>query len=465
MGRRGLGCSRVGRATTIAVLLLGVVVAPLRGAIGQGNVRPTVFWDVALVDLDECRAQPSHFVEVMEGRITRVGEAVGRPPDGTTIVEGRGGFLMPGLWDSHVHLTKLGRGALAAFVANGVTSVRDMGSDLAEVSQWRAQIESGTMTGPRIKTAGQILESAANVARMKREQTVEPVDRIRIGIGTPQEAIEAVDRLARGGADFIKVRTVADRETLDAIAAAAREHDLKITGHPLVPPDALAALGFASVEHLLATTPLAGTEDTRAALFASLRNAGVSIGSSIVNFDESILIPYERAIEKLRTDASMRYVSDYLEADWREQVQEKSSPEAAEILQQTAELVPRWLSDLRALHQAGVPFLAGTDAAVAFIYPGVSLHGELEALVRRLGFSPCDALRSATLNPAKFFGLDRELGRVRENDGADLVLLEENPLEAIHATRAIGGVMRAGRWYDRNGLANLLERAAADAQQ
>jgi len=127
-----------------------------------------------------------------------------------------------GNWDSHVHLTKLGASSLPVFIANGVTSVRDMGSDLAEVLQWRRDIVSGTRVGPRIKTPGQILESAANVERMKREGTVEPVDRIRISVGSPEDARDAVTRLADGGADFLKVRTVADEATLRAIAAAAR---------------------------------------------------------------------------------------------------------------------------------------------------------------------------------------------------------------------------------------------------
>jgi len=127
-----------------------------------------------------------------------------------------------GNWDSHVHLTKLGASSLPVFIANGVTSVRDMGSDLAEVLQWRRDIVSGTRVGPRIKTPGQILESAANVERVKREGTVEPVDRIRVSVGSPEEARDAVTRLADGGADFLKVRTVADEATLRAIAAAAR---------------------------------------------------------------------------------------------------------------------------------------------------------------------------------------------------------------------------------------------------
>jgi imidazolonepropionase-like amidohydrolase len=95
-------------------------------------------------------------------------------------VDGTGRYLIPGLWDCHVHLTKAGRNSLALFLANGVTSVRDMGSDPDEVMAWRREIESGKVLGPRIKLAGRIFESKANVDRMKREGGVEPVDRVRL---------------------------------------------------------------------------------------------------------------------------------------------------------------------------------------------------------------------------------------------------------------------------------------------
>ena len=115
------------------------------------------------------------------------------------------------------------------------------------------------------------------------------------------------------------------------------------------------------------------------------------------------------------------------------------------------------------MHAAGVRFLAGSDAAVVFMYPGFSLHGELESLVRNVGLSPADALRAATVNPAEFFGLEDELGAVRVGFRADLVLLDANPLEDIQNTRRIAGVVRDGSWFDRDALDALLARAASDA--
>jgi len=109
--------------------------------------------------------------------------------------------LIPGLWDAHVHLTKAGPLSLPLFVANGVIGVRDMGSDFREVTGWRSEIERGERVGSRILTAGPILESTANIARMKREGTVEPVDRIRMGVANAEEGRAVVTRLAGLGVD------------------------------------------------------------------------------------------------------------------------------------------------------------------------------------------------------------------------------------------------------------------------
>jgi imidazolonepropionase-like amidohydrolase len=445
------------REFTALLLALLLVQAPAE--------RSIAFWNVSIIDLDAGAARPGMVVEISKGRITRVAPAVGaRPGKHSTIVDGTGRFLIPGLWDAHVHLTKLGEASLSLFLAHGVTSVRDMGSDLEEVLRWRREIASGARPGPRIKTPGQILESRANVERMKREATVEPVDRLRIPVGTPEEAREAVARLASAGADFLKVRTVADATTLSAIAAAARARGLKLTGHPVAPPDGLIEARMASVEHVLTFPPLDSPFDERRALFERLRNAGVRMGTTTVNLENSVLVPYDTAVARLQSDPLKRYVSRYLAADWAEQVEEKKGPEAARGLDSYVKALPAAFRDFREMHAAGMKFLAGSDAAVVFIHPGVSLHGELESLVRNVGLTPAEALRAATINPAEFFGLERELGAIRPGYLADLVLLEHNPLTDIRATQRIVGVTRGGQWLDRQALDGLLERAAREVR-
>jgi len=149
---------------------------------------------------------------------------------------------------------------------------------------------------------------------------------------------------------------------------------------------------------------------------------------------------------------------------WREQIEEKKGPEAGRALEDFARALPDTYRDLREMHAAGVEFLAGSDAAVVFMYPGFSLHGELDSLVHHVGLTTAEALRAATINPARFFGLERELGAVRPGYRADLVLLESNPLNDIRATGRIAGVMHDGRWLDRHDLDALLEAAAREAR-
>jgi imidazolonepropionase-like amidohydrolase len=401
-----------------------------------------IFWNVSIVDLDAGATVPGMAVEVAGGRIVRVEPARGTPPTDLQVIDGQARFLLPGLWDSHVHLTKVGEPSLAMFLAHGVTSVRDMGSDLAEVQAWRAAIASGSRAGPRIKTSGPILESRANVERMKREKTVEPVDRLRVPVGTPDEARAAVAKLAGAGADFLKVRTVANPETFKALVAAARERNLKLTGHPQARVDDVIDARMASIEHMLTLPPLDLPPDRRRWVFLS----------------------YEAAQAAMKKDPRRRFVTTYLASDWAEQLEEKRPADAAREIQTFVKMAPLFFRDLREMHAAGVTFVAGSDTGVGMIHPGWSLHGELESLVQNVGLTPAEALRTATINPAAFFGLDKELGAIKPGYRADLLLVAGDPLRDVRRTMQIAGVMQDGRWLDRKTLAALLESAARAAR-
>ena len=362
-----------------------------------------------------------------------------------------------------MHLTKLGPSSLPLFLAHGVTSVRDMGSDLAEVVEWRRQIAAGDRVGPRIKTSGQIMESASNVERMIRQQTVEPVERLRIPLSGPDDAAAAVRKLAIGGADFIKVRTVPDEATFRALAEASKAEGLQLTGHPVASPAVLAEVGMASLEHFLTITPIESA-DERQLLYNRLLQSGVRMSTTTINLDNSVLLSHSEAEERLRTDPQMKYVGDYLRRDWQEQVEERSGAGADEHLAVIRQLRTLMFRDLREMKDAGVEFLAGSDAAVVFMYPGSSLHGELESLVRNVGMTPAEALRAATINPAAFFGMKDDLGSVEGGQLADLVLLSGNPLKDISNSNQIVGTMARGRWFDRAALDDLMRMAEHQAR-
>jgi len=446
--------------TRIVCCLLALLAASVASA------QTVVISDVTVINPRKRTVQAHRNVIIESGRIRVIAAASSPVPKGARLIDGKQKFLIPGLWDAHVHLTKTGALSLPLFVANGVTGVRDMGSDLSEVAQWRDQIDTGKLIGPRIKTSGQILESAANIERMKREGTVEPVDRIRIGVGGPDEARAAVRRLAARGVDHIKMRSTPDLDTFRAVADEAKRHRLPFTAHPVAPPQELLRAGLRSVEHFVAYPPLDGlTELQRRVLFRQMARAGMSLSNTMVNIEGLVSIPYaegKKIIEDTagQLDPRRQYLCGYLIEDWREQVEEgKDAPYEAFRKQ-----LPSIYRDFREMREEGVEFLAGTDAGVLFIYPGFSLHDELDKLVREVGFTTMEALRIATDGIATFYAETKRFGAVEPGQAADLVLLDADPLADTRNTRRIAGVSVRGHWLDRAELDLLLRRVERTAR-
>src|SRR5688572_24263739 len=237
------------RATTalLKLLLVGSFAAQApRGVLAIRNVTVVAGTGGA--------SMPAMTIIVRGDRIAAIGPAAAVAiPAGARVVDGAGKFLLPGLIDMHVHVSKTRGSALGLFVANGVTTVRDLGGDYDELLRWRREVTAGIRIGPRIFMAGPILESTANIARMRKDppsERVEPFDRMRIGIGSPDEARAAVARLASMEIDFIKVRTVHDRDTYLALNEAANTHGIPLVGH--VPPYSAATIleaGQDGVDH------------------------------------------------------------------------------------------------------------------------------------------------------------------------------------------------------------------------
>jgi imidazolonepropionase-like amidohydrolase len=420
--------------------------------------------DGAGIDTKEAAARTDRTVLIRGDRIVSVvpaGEAV--IPAGAVVVDGRGKFLIPGLWDMHVHLAKAGANTLPLFVANGVTSVRDMGGDFAEVLKWRTEIAAGQKLGPRIKTAGPILESARHVEGMLKDRTIEPVERTRIGVANAEAAGPAVDFVAGLGADFVKIRTVQSLESYRAIAAAAKRAGLPLVGHAVASPEEMLHAGQRSIEHILLPPLDKMTEPQRSELFKRFVESGMAVVPTLVNGEKSLFVPYADAAAVVddsdgKIDPRRKYLSGYLIEDWREQLAErKSSPPI-----DWAKMAPRLRRDLKEMHRAGVRIMPGTDVAVLLIAPGFSLHDELHLLVQELGMTNGEALMSATRHPAEFFGMEDSLGTVEAGKLADLVLLDADPLKDIRNTQRISGVVLNGKYLDRATLdAALVEVEAA----
>ena len=444
----------------VAFLVMAAVCAlVLSGVLGGQGGETLRIEGVTVVDVEAERLMPDMTVAIADGRIVdvRSGSDDGAPALGVELVDGRGRFLIPGLWDAHVHLSYARVSALPALVANGVTAVRDLGSTLSEIDRWRDQIEAGDLVGPHIARAGPMLNGQVFNA-FQREVT------------TADDARRAVRELHAAGVDFLKTHRRTPREAYFALADEARQLGLSVVGHiPMtVEPAEAAEAGQATIEHTETlfegtfTTPvtqqdMAGAiERWRAAEAGPVLQLFAEHGAAVT----PTLTPWREIITRLEgapPDPRERYVSESSGAI-AEEALGLLAPRAAEFARRQRRLLREYQAIVRLLGEHGVRVLAGTDLAAGYVYPGFSLHDELGLLVES-GLTSGEALRAATVNVARLFP-DLDAGEVRAGRRADLVLLDANPLDAIGNTRRIRAVVLNGRLLDRAELDALLEDAA-----
>jgi imidazolonepropionase-like amidohydrolase len=380
---------------------------------------PVLITDVTVVDVNAGVSRPHQSVVVRDSLIEVVAPANAvKPPAGGRIVDGAGKFLIPGLWDTHVHLDGDGE-VLRVFLAAGITGVRDMGGDLAPLAEARRLIDSGRWQGPRLVLAGPMIRGPQRESdKSGRGSRV---------VRTPAEGRQAVDELVALGVDFIKIQDFLSRESFLAIAAAARAKKIPLAGHvpPAVSPGEASEAGQTNITHFGELYP-----KVCAPLF-KVDAEGMP--------DETCGQPARKAIytQLVRngtwfepTIAQFQYLAP---GNWRA------------IFNGFKRLVPE-------MRQSGLRVLAGTDWQNSLEArggaPGITLHEELLRLVEA-GFTPIEALRAATSNPAEFFGLKNQLGSVEPGKVADLVLLEGDPLADITNTQHVAAVMRDGQFIRR----------------
>jgi len=412
-------------------------------------------------------------------RIVWVGPMGGDGPAAKRVIDGRGRFLIPGLWDAHVHFlydAELTDSMAALFIAYGVTSVRDTGGDLERLLEIRDAWEVAGSVAPRLFVSGPLLDGERVV--YDGATAAQP----ELGTSVPDiEAARAKVRwLHSKGADFIKIYELVSPAVFDALVAEARALWMPIASHvPLSLTADVAGPQTGSMEHLR-NLELACASNWRALLKerrARIEGFGDGRGydlrrelhtsqrlPAIAAYDaercrevlatlvQTMQVPTLRlnAFNRSRPDripewqAALEALPVGVQQHWRRTVEELDVGGAREDM-----TFSDWsLFLVGEMVREGIPLAAGTDTPIRLAIPGESLHRELELLVRS-GLTARDALFAATVAPARFFSLEDEMGQIAPGMRADLVLLGANPLDDIRHTRQIEGVMSQGRWLVR----------------
>ncbi|MDG2449337.1 MAG: amidohydrolase family protein, partial [Saprospiraceae bacterium] len=407
------------------------------------------------------------------------------------IIDGTGKFLIPGLWDAHVHfdyLEEIAPRMLDLFFCYGITSVRDIGGRIEKVKYYKDLALEDPKNMPRVKIAGPLLDGMPNVYDGSRPQNPP----LSVGLATVQDVDDMIESLVTEDVDLLKAYEMLTPDQFAKVTEKAKEKGLKVTGHVPLRMDVISAsnAGMNSMEHLRnlelscasnsvellsqrQTLLFDGKGDTGAVLRSRIHTAQRQ--NAIENYDESVAdkvlnvlakndtwqIPtlalntarVEKPFVKSTFQESFKYLPVETEKSWKENVASFSELPLSEFNIN----YNRWLQDMvKNIHEHEIPIMAGTDCPIFFLTPGLSLHTELEVLVRA-GLSTLEALKTATYNPAKYFNIEGELGSISEGKIADLLILNTNPLDNISNTQSVNTVIKDGKLHSREDLDRRLE--------
>jgi imidazolonepropionase-like amidohydrolase len=442
-----------------------------------------------VVDVAHGRVLPRQAVAVRDGTVVAVGpdRALARRFVAKQSVDAAGKFLMPGLWDMHVHfgggfqLIAENKALLPLYVAYGVTAVRDCAADISpSVLEWRDGVAKGQLLGPTIFTSGPKLEG------------YKPIWKGTLEVGTPAEVNAALNKLQGMRVDFVKItdNTLKPDTFLYAVKEAKRR-GLRTSAHTpyALTIDQAVDAGLSSIEHIDYLIKAGSPKE--AEIGAAFVAGKISYGDATNAFVDSFDVAYAKSAyrrlaakgvyvtptlnmgrilafldrEDHSKDEGLVYIGPGLRKtyDWRIERAAKATPEQIAARHKEHELS---MKVLPMLQSAGIPILAGTDAGYlnSFNYPGEGLHDELE-LYAKAGLSPRQVLASSILTGPKFLGHAERYGAVQRGKAADLLILDANPLQSVAATRKINAVVLHGRLLDRVALDELLVKAKAAAAQ
>jgi imidazolonepropionase-like amidohydrolase len=431
------------RATFFLALpvLVGIAwfVAAAQTKTEPGQVGAVAFVHVNVIPMNREGVLEDQTVLVANSKITAMGPAAKTAiPAGARKIDAPGKYLIPGLTDAHVHLQTTIEFPL--YIGNGVTTVFNLDGRPAHLL-WRRKIASGEMFGPTIFTTGPIFTRAHK----------------------PEEAVRMVDEQATLGYDAVKIYNAVSKAEYPALIAEAKRKHLLLMGHVAREPEfELTLASGQSIAHLEEFTytffnPQHDDNNSHIVYDESripqavqlTARSGIFVTPTLSTY--ATIVQQATALDDFLKNPQLRFDPPWIQAAlqpaanrYKNGFSPQSYPRIRTSLAFQRKLV-------KALQDANVPLMCGTDASDVGPVAGFGIHDELQELVND-GLTPFQALQTATVNPARYFGRSGEFGTIETGKRADLVLLDGNPLTDISKTRAIAGVMVRGRWLEKQEL-------------
>ncbi len=422
---------------------------------------------------------------ITNGRITAILEKGTKTNFKTAkVLNAKGKFVLPGFWDNHIHLRggdsliKNNKNFLNLFIANGITTVRDAGGDLTlSVMAWKKEIEEGNLIGPTLFTAGPKIDGPN--ATWAGSLVVESDKDINI----------ALDSLEKLNVDFVKLydSRISGDNYLKTLKEA-QNRDLITSGHMpfTVTLDETMDVGIDAIEHLYYIMKGCASNEKNITEKLKQKELGFwqAMPALLENYsDSTALRTFKRLKEKNvfvvptlhigktlsyldevdhRNDIYLNYMGSGIIKTYQGRI-DRALNASAKVRNDRKQLDIFFGKLTKSLNDAGVSLLAGSDSGAfnSYIYPGISLHKELELMVEN-GLSPIEALRTSAYNGAKFLRQENNYGSLHVGKVADLVLLEDNPLEDITNTQNIFAVYKGATLFTKSELAGFLDKSQID---